>query len=88
MVDSWENIIVLLLAMIAFFVHLKVKTEKLTDLRNFFLDDCKVCEEQEPGTLRFDLWPDPANKNAFYLYEAYRDLAAFDEHTNNKPYLK
>ncbi len=36
--------------------------------------------------LRFEFYPDPKNKEAFYVYEAYRDKKAFKEHQKNDPY--
>jgi quinol monooxygenase YgiN len=43
-------------------------------------------KKSEPGTLRFDLYRDPKDENAFYVYEAYRDQKAFEEHKKNEPY--
>jgi quinol monooxygenase YgiN len=35
-------------------------------------------KEREPGILRFNLYRDPADENAFFVYEAYRDKKAFE----------
>jgi quinol monooxygenase YgiN len=42
----------------------------------------------EPGTLRFDVLRDPATEEAFYVYEVYKNAAAFKEHQNNAPYKR
>ena len=34
----------------------------------------------EPGCVRFDVLPDPADDHAFFVYECYADDAAFHEH--------
>lgn len=58
--------------------------------RQAFIDfiewDARVAKEEEPGTLRFDLYQDPKDVNAFFVYEAYRDKSAFEEHKQNEPY--
>nr|MBA2436049.1 antibiotic biosynthesis monooxygenase [Chthoniobacterales bacterium] len=55
---------------------------------DFIEKDVRVAHDCEPGTLRFDLYkdPDPEAENAFFVYEAYRNRAAFDEHKKNEPY--
>lgn len=45
-------------------------------------------EEQESGTLCFDYFEDPHDSNAFFVYEAYRDEAAFDAHKQNAPFKR
>ena len=63
----------------------KAKRGKRQKLVKFLKWDCQVCKEED-GTLRFDVWVDPADKDAFYVYEAYQDRAAFDKHMENEPY--
>ena len=48
----------------------------------------QVARDHEPGTLRFELYPDPADDNAFIVYEAYRDAAAFEAHQQGAPYQR
>ena len=43
---------------------------------------------KEPGCLRFDLIQDPKNENRIWLYEVYRDEAAFGEHLQTPHFLK
>src|SRR5262249_8675928 len=48
--------------------------------------DVRVAKEREPGALRFGLYQDPKDENAFFVYEASLDQNAFEEHKKNKPY--
>lgn len=41
----------------------------------------------EPGNLRFDVLRDAADPDRFYLYEVYRDEAAFKAHQQTPHYL-
>ena len=67
----------------------KVKAEKRQAFIKWFKWDIRVAREREKrGTLRFDLYQDPADKNAFFVYEAYRDKKAFEKHQKNPPYHK
>jgi len=45
-------------------------------------------EERESGTLCFDYFEYPNDSNAFFVYEAYRDEAAFDAHKQNAPFKR
>lgn len=62
--------------------------------RRAFLDflewDARVAreEERESGTLWFDYFEDPKDPNVFFVYEAYRDEAAFDAHKRNAPFRR
>jgi 4-carboxymuconolactone decarboxylase len=60
--------------------------EKRQKFIEFLKWDAKVAMEREPGSLRFDVFEDPGEANAFYVYEAYADEAAFEEHKRNAPY--
>jgi|APSaa5957512622_1039677.scaffolds.fasta_scaffold103626_2 (4S)-4-hydroxy-5-phosphonooxypentane-2,3-dione isomerase len=48
----------------------------------------EVCNKEEPGTWRFDFYPDPDNDQAIYVYEAYRDREAFEAHKQNAPFQR
>ena len=41
---------------------------------------------KEPGNLRFDVLRDPADENAFLVYEVFRSQAALDEHRKTPHY--
>lgn len=68
--------------------RIEAKPGRLQELIDFFKWDQEVCNEKEPGTLRFEFYHDPENENALYVYEAYRDLEAFEEHKKNEPYQR
>ncbi|MHB1005644.1 MAG: putative quinol monooxygenase [Chloroflexota bacterium] len=52
------------------------------------LDDARGSVNDEPGCLRFDVIQDNSDPNKIYLYEAYRDDAAFEAHRQAPHYLK
>jgi (4S)-4-hydroxy-5-phosphonooxypentane-2,3-dione isomerase len=66
----------------------EIRCEERKDFINFIKWDIQVAKEREPGTLRFDLYQDPNDENAFFVYEAYRDETAFEEHQKNEPYRR
>ena len=72
--------------MFGILVKVKAKPGKRQELIDFLKWDGEVAREKEPGTLRFEFYQDPADENGFYVYEAYRDLEAFEEHKKNEPY--
>jgi autoinducer 2-degrading protein len=48
----------------------------------------EVARDHEPGTLRMDVWEVDQEPDVVYLYEAYRDRQAFEEHAKSEPYKK
>jgi autoinducer 2-degrading protein len=66
----------------------EVESNNRRVFRDFIKWDAQVAreDEQESGTLWFDYFKDPRNSNAFFVYEAYRDEAAFDAHKQNEPF--
>lgn len=59
---------------------LPAKGEYREDLLRALLDDAKSSLQNEPGCLRFDIVHDEQNPNHIFLYEVYKDKAAFDAH--------
>ena len=57
-------------------------------LIDFLKWDGEVGRDEEPGTLRFEFYPDPNDENALYVYEAYRDVEAFEEHKKHEPFRR
>src|SRR5262249_4476565 len=72
--------------MFAIFFHALAKPGKRQELYDFLDRDSKFCKEREPRTIKFEVFQDPQNYDAFYVYEAYEDCAAFVEHQGNPPY--
>jgi len=52
------------------------------------LDDARGSINDEPGCYRFDVLQDAQDPNTLYLYEVYRDQAAFDAHLQAPHYLR
>jgi len=67
----------------------KVKPEKRAAFIKFFESSIRTARDCEPGTLRFDLYQDPAGDgNVFIIYEAYVDEKAFEEDWKGEPYRR
>lgn len=52
------------------------------------LADAQGSVENEPGCLRFDVIQDGEDANRIYLYEVYRDEAAFEAHGKAPHFIK
>jgi (4S)-4-hydroxy-5-phosphonooxypentane-2,3-dione isomerase len=65
-----------------------VKPGKRSELLEYLRWDVEVAKAREPGTWRFDVWETEQEPGVVYLYEAYKDRAAFEDHANHDPYKK
>ena len=74
--------------MYALLVQFDVLPEHRDALIQALIEDAHGSLQDEPGTLRFDVVQDGDNTNRFYLYEAYRDRAAFDSHLQGPHFMK
>lgn len=72
--------------MIAAFVRANVRPGKKEKLLDFLKWDCQVARDDEPATLRFDVFEDPNEDNVIYFYEAYVDQAGFEAHKVGEPF--
>ena len=52
------------------------------------IEDAKGSVNDEPGCLRFDVIQDAGDENRIWLYEVYRDEAAFQAHTQAPHFIK
>lgn len=52
------------------------------------LEDAQGSVRDEPGCLRFDVIQDGGDANRIWLYEVYRDEAAFQAHTQTPHLIK
>lgn len=52
------------------------------------LADARGSVRDEPGCVRFDVIQDEKEPNRIYLYEVYKDRAAFDYHLTTPHFLK
>jgi autoinducer 2-degrading protein len=67
-------------------MRIVVKAGMRSTLLDYLRWDAEVARDREPGTLRFDVWETETERNVLYLYEAYKDTNAFDDHKRNEPY--
>jgi autoinducer 2-degrading protein len=68
--------------------RIEAQPGKHQELLEFLKWDGEICRDHEPGTLRFEFYRDPNDDNAFFVYEAYRDLDAFEAHKKNEPFQR
>ncbi len=69
-------------------VRIQIKPEYRDQFLASMLDDARGSVRDEPGCLRFDVVQDEADPNRIWLYEVYRDQAAFEEHLKAPHYVK
>ena len=72
--------------MYAVMVTLQMQPEHREAFIEAMLDDARGSVGNEPGCVRFDVLQDESDENRLYLYEVYRDRAAFDAH-NQMPHM-
>jgi quinol monooxygenase YgiN len=69
-------------------VTIQIKPEYRDHFIEEMLGDARGSVEDEPGCLRFDVIQDESDTNKIYLYEVYRDEAAFQSHTQAPHFIK
>lgn len=76
--------------MIEILFRAEVKAAERSVFIDFIEWDARVAKEDErgSGTLWFDYYEDPEDRNAFFVYEAYQDEMAFDAHKRNAPFKR
>lgn len=67
-------------------MKVQIKPGKREKLFEFLMWDFQVSREGEPGTLRLEFFEDSEDENVVYLYKAYRDHSAIEEHRALPPY--
>ena len=55
---------------------------------NGMIENARGAVNDEPGCLRFDVIQDASDGNRIWLYEGYRDEAAFQAHTQAPHFIK
>jgi (4S)-4-hydroxy-5-phosphonooxypentane-2,3-dione isomerase len=65
-----------------------VKPGMRAEFLEFLRWDAKVAKDTEPGTLRFDVWETELEPGVVYVYEAYKDAGAFEDHQKHEPFKK
>ena len=61
-------------------VDFGIHANHLAAFMPLMLENARISREIEPGCLRFDVCRDSAQPGRVFLYELYRDRAAFDAH--------
>ena len=69
-------------------MRIAVKPGMRSELLDYLRWDADVAKDHESGTLRFDVWEVEREPGVVYVYEAYRDKLAFEDHQKNEPYKK
>jgi quinol monooxygenase YgiN len=69
-------------------VKIQIKPEQKEAFIEAMLDDARGSVKDEPGCLRFDVIKDEKDPNCIYLYEVYRDKAAFEDHLKAPHFIK
>lgn len=52
------------------------------------VEDARMSVENEPGCVRFDVIQDAGDVNRIWVYEVYKDEAAFELHMQTPHFLK
>lgn len=75
--------------MFALFVTVKIKPGHHDAFMEATMGDAIGSNNDEPGCLRFDVLQDSSDPNTVYLYEVYKDKAAWEvAHRQAPHYLK
>ena len=74
--------------MFAIFVTINIKPGHVDAFIEASVGDAQGSTRDEPGCFRFDILQDPEVPTRFYLYEVYRDEAAFEAHLEAPHFLK
>ncbi len=72
--------------MIAAFLKANVRPGKKEKLLEFLRWDSQVARDDEPATLRWDVFEIPNDDSVVYFYEAYVDQAGFEAHKLGEPF--
>ena len=69
-------------------VTIQIQPEHREAFLESMLDDARGSVNDEPGCLRFDVIQDETDPNKIYLYEVYKDEAAFQEHLKAPHFIR
>ncbi len=74
--------------MFALFVTINIKPGHKDAFMEATMGDAEGSNTNEPGCLRFDVLQDNSNPNRVYLYEVYKDRAAWEVAHRESPHYK
>lgn len=67
---------------------IQIKPEYREQFIKEMIEDARGSVNNEPGCLRFDIIQDGNDPNRIWLYEVYRDEAAFQEHLRQPHFIR
>jgi len=70
--------------MFAVCVTFKIDPAQIASFMALMIAQARASLSEEPDCSRFDVWTDPARPNEVFLYEIYKDAAAFDLHLKSE----
>ena len=73
--------------MFSIFVTIDIQPDKVNEFIEASHGDAQGACRDEPDCFRFELHQDPEVSNRFYVYEVYRDEAAFQNHLEQPHFL-
>jgi len=73
--------------MYSIFVTINIKPDRIEEFTTASFGDAQGSIRDEPDCFRFDIHQDSGRPHRFYLYEVYRDKAAFEAHLET-PHFK
>ena len=68
-------------------VTFEIHKESMAEFIPLMRQNAETSLAQEPECLRFDVCTDPARPTEVFLYEIYKDAAAFDAHLNTPHFV-
>lgn len=74
--------------MYAVFVTININPDRVEEFTQASFGDAEGSVRDEPDCFRFDILQDSETASRFYLYEVYRDEAAFEVHLQTPHFLK
>ncbi len=66
--------------MIVIAVSFEAKPDKVAEFKALITEHARRSLTEEPGCVQFDVSQDPKDEKKFFLYEVYKDEAAFEFH--------
>ena len=69
-------------------VQFGIYPEHVAEFMREMVVNARTSRASEPGCLVFDVCEDPAQAGQVFLYEVYRDAAAFEQHKREVHYLE
>ena len=73
--------------MFAVVVSFTIKTGRETDFMSLMRENASTSLRDEADCVQFDIATDPARPSDVFLYELYRDAAAFEHHKTTQHFL-